>query len=148
MQNFEFSVHFGLKAKLVSQRVMVNLYLMCLARRMHWRKFSWTKDFLCLAVYTNLLVFCTFWKSILCYFKLSCIEMSSKQTGKLHCLVEWTNVFGMWDVLPPTDVKWVVPFNNESGDPLIKANHVFDMVWNTHGEADKALVRKISGKIF
>ena len=74
--------------------------------------------------------------------------MFSKQTGKIQCLVEWTNVFGMCDVLPPTDIKWVVPFNNESGDPLMKANHVFDMVWNTDGETDKALVRKISGKIF
>ena len=31
----------------------------------------------------------------------------------------------------------------ESGDLRIKANHVFDMVWNTQGETDKALVRKI-----
>ena len=72
--------------------------------------------------------------------------MPSKQTGNFYCLVEWTNVSGMWDVLPPTVVKWVVLFNKESSDPVIKANHVFDMVWNTQGETDKALFRKISGK--
>ena len=75
--------------------------------------------------------------------------MPSKQTGNSHCLVEWTNVSAMWDVLRSlTDVKWVVPFKKESGDLRIKVNHVFDMVWNTQGETDKALVRKISGKIF
>ena len=74
--------------------------------------------------------------------------MPSKQTGNLYCLVEWTSVSGMWDVLPLTDVKWVVPLDKESADPLIKANHVFDVVWNRQGETDKALIRKISGKIF
>ena len=65
--------------------------------------------------------------------------MPPKQTGNYHCLVEWTNVSAMWDVLlSPRDVKWVVPFKKESGD--FSSRQTMSLTWfGTHREKQTKL---------